>query len=62
VSGATQVLQLEQHREHALQLPIEVDLVASKTFEPVRIYSFAKRLCADQRPVFEFSPTILIPG
>ena len=47
VCRSTQVLQLELHREHALQLPIEMDLVASKTFEPVRIYSFAKCLCAD---------------
>jgi hypothetical protein len=58
---SAQVLRLEQHRKHAFQLPIEMDLVASKTFEPVWIYSFTKRLCPDQRPVFEFSPTILIP-
>ena len=40
-----------------------IDAVArmKKAFEPVRIYGFAKRLCPDQPPVFEFSTTILIP-
>ena len=61
VGGATEVLQFEQHRKHALELAIEMNLIASKTFEPVRVDRFTKRLCSDQRPVFEFSPTLLIP-
>jgi hypothetical protein len=47
VGGATQVLQLEQHGEHPLQLAIEMDLIAGKALEPVRIYGFAERLCTN---------------
>jgi hypothetical protein len=40
-------LQLKQHREHSLELPVEMNLVAAKTFKPVRIDGFAKCLSAD---------------
>jgi hypothetical protein len=39
VRGATQFLQLEQHCEHAFGLSVEMNLVASETFESVRIDS-----------------------
>ena len=35
--GATQLSQLEQHREHAFQFSVEMNLVAGEAFEPVRI-------------------------
>jgi len=52
VRGATQFLQLEQHREHALQLPVEVSLVAGKSLEPVGIDGFAKCLGANHPASF----------
>jgi hypothetical protein len=50
--GATQLLKLAQHRQHAFEFSIEMDLVAGEAFEPVRVDGFAKCLLTDQRPVF----------
>lgn len=47
VGGTMQVLQLEQHGEHPLQLAIEMDLIAGEAVESVRIYGFAERLCTN---------------
>jgi hypothetical protein len=41
---------------------LEMDLVASKTFEPVRIDRLAKCLGADQRPMIKFSAPPFVPG
>lgn len=50
-----QLLQFDEHREHALELAVEMNLVAGKPFEPVRIDGFAKCLSPDQRPMIQFS-------
>jgi hypothetical protein len=50
--GAPQLLELEQHRQHAFEFSIEMDFVAGETIESVRIDGLAECLCADQRPVF----------
>ena len=47
VRGATQFLKLEQHREHAFELSIEMNLVAGKTVKPIGIDGFAICLGAD---------------
>ena len=47
IRGTTQFLQLEQHREHAFELSVEMNLVAGKAFEPVGIDGFAKCLSAN---------------
>jgi len=47
VRSATQFLQLEQHCEHAFELSVEMNLIAGKAFEPVRIDGFAKCLSAN---------------
>jgi hypothetical protein len=47
VCGAPQLLQLEQHREHAFELSVEMNLVAGEAFEPVGIDGFAICLSAD---------------
>jgi hypothetical protein len=49
--GAT-LLKLEQHRQHAFELSVEMDFVAGETIESVRIDGLAECLRADQRPVF----------
>jgi hypothetical protein len=48
IYGATQLLQLEQHRQHPLELSVEMNLVAGETLESIRIDGFAKCLRADQ--------------
>jgi len=50
--GATQLLKLEQHRQHAFELSVEMDFIAGETIESVRIDGLAECLCTDQRPVF----------
>src|SRR5262249_27661544 len=62
VYGATQLLELEQHREHTFELSIEMDLVTGEAFEPIRIDCFAKCLLPDQRPIVEFLAPLLVPG
>jgi hypothetical protein len=52
----------EQHRDRALKLAVEVNLVADETYEPVRTKRVAERLCADQRPVVKLSPSGGVPG
>jgi hypothetical protein len=37
IRGTPQVLQLQRHREHAFQLPVEMDLVAGKPIESLGI-------------------------
>ena len=60
--GATQLLELEQHRQHAFEFSIEMDFVAGETIESVRIDGLAECLCADQGPILDLSPPLLIPG
>jgi hypothetical protein len=47
IRGTTQFLQFEQHREHAFELSVEMNLVAGEAFEPVGIDGFAKCLSAN---------------
>jgi hypothetical protein len=54
VRGATQFLQLEQHREHAVELSVEMNLVAGKTFEPTEIDSCAGRRAVATSPELRF--------
>ena len=50
----SQVLEPQQHGEHSFELAVEMDLVASKPLQLVRIERLAERLLADQRPVGQF--------
>jgi hypothetical protein len=62
VRGATQFLKLEQHREHAFELSIEMNLVAGKAFESVGIDGFAKGLSAKQWAIVQLLTALLVPG
>jgi hypothetical protein len=44
-----QILQPNQHREHSLQLPVEVHLVAAEPLQLVGVERLAERLLANQR-------------
>jgi hypothetical protein len=59
---ATQALQLEQHREHPFEFSVEMNLVASEAFEPVRVDRFAKCLVTDQRSIIKLLATFFVPG
>ena len=48
--GAPEILELEQHGEDALQLAVEVDLVASQPVEPVGVDRLPEGLRPDQVP------------
>jgi hypothetical protein len=58
--GATQLSQLEQHREHAFQFSVEMNLVAGEAFEPVGIDGFAKGLSAKQWAIVQLLPSLTI--
>lgn len=49
--GASQVLEPQQHSEHPFELAVEMDLVAAKPLQLVRVERLTERLLADQRPM-----------
>ena len=62
LDGSTsQVLKPQQHGEHSFELTVEVDLVASKPLQLIRIERVTERLLADQRPVGQFLLPVLEP-
>jgi hypothetical protein len=61
IRGAPQLLQLQQHRDSTLKLPVEMNLVAGEPHEAVRVDGVAKSLRADQRPVVKLLSALLVP-
>jgi hypothetical protein len=60
--GATKLLELQQHCERSLQLSIEMDFVAGKMFELMRIERLTESLSANERPVFYLPLPLAVPG
>src|SRR4051794_34280127 len=59
--GPSQVPEADQHRQRALQLPIQVDLVSGRRFQPVSPVSSAECLLSDGVPVFKLRDRFLEP-
>jgi len=53
-----QALEARQHGEHALELAVEMDLIAPELFQVVGVEGLTERLFVDERPVRQF----LLPG
>ena len=62
VRCATQFLQLEQHREHAFELSVEMNLVPGKALEPIGIDGFTECLSANEGTILQLLSTLLVPG
>ena len=56
-----QVFQPQQHGQHAFELAVEMDLVAAKPLQLVRVESLTECLFADQGPVRQFLLAVLEP-
>jgi hypothetical protein len=57
----TQVFEPQQHGEHSFELAVEIDLVAAKPLQLVRVERLTERLLANQRPVGQFLLPVLEP-
>ena len=58
VYGAPQLLELEQHRQHAFELSVKMNLVTGEAFEPIRVNGFATCLLSDHRPIVDCTQTL----
>jgi hypothetical protein len=55
------ILEPQQHSEHSFELAVEMDLVASKPLQLVRIERLTQHLLADQRTIGQFLLPVLEP-
>src|SRR5215207_9538713 len=58
----SRLLQAQKQAQKALQLAVEVGLVAPQALEIGSGYRHPERLIADQGTLAELPPTILVPG
>lgn len=57
-----QVLELQQHPERALELAVEVDLVAAESIQLFRVERLAERLLPDQRAMSKLARAVCKPS
>jgi hypothetical protein len=62
LSRASQLLELEQHGEHALQLTVKVNLVARHALQLTRPKRLAQSLGAEQGPALQLLALSVAPG